>query len=901
MDTADLEQILSNDPVFAVLPPEELTRVCSSFVDVALTTGQTVFCAGDDGDAFFVVSSGRARIVSPLPDGSEINLAVVEKGGYFGEQSLLTGARRSATVRAVDELHLFRLDREVFLALVKRVPGLEQKLTDLARQQALLGFLRRIGKIVKLGAEKLKQLSAAVEPLVVPAGTTIMRQGDSPDRLYIVKGGRVEVLQTEGDREYVLGEVPIGGFIGELGILTGSPRQATVVARTRSELLTLEGERFLKLLAPGPEARVKLLEGLSAFMLARPPAQTEAEAEAPEAQAPGVSARGYTFPVHPVSAPEGTGKACLSMVLARLGIEDPEAIPEIADGRVDERSLWQLAEAAEAIGLSARGCQLTFAQLTGVALPIIVPFRGKGYVVVYQVSPEEVILGDPASGLRRLHREEFQRGWSGRSLVVAVRARLNRESDGMGMLAPLVKPYWRLLANIVVAAVILNAFGMSTPFLTQFILDRVIVHQSHTLLRTMTSAVVLIAIFTLLLRATQKYWSLWLATRVNFSLVDQFYRHSLDLPVSYYTTNKIGDITGRFQQNERVQHFLTNEALKALLDVVLVLMYAVTMVTLNFKLGLMVVLYIPVYIALTFSVAPWLVALANKSFYASVEAESALIESITGIGTVKGLALEEPVQRRWEGHFTEYIRHQFAGFRLGLMVSSFTSFLTDVATTGIMFWGAYQVLDGRMSIGALMAFYTLMRQVMEPVQKLVGTYGQYQQALMSLDRVNEVLDSRPEEEEETRRYRYRMPPIRGHVQFERLKFSYVPAEGRMVLRGIDLEIKPGEMVAVVGRSGAGKSTLAHLLLRLVRPTQGRVLIDGVDLEGVDGASLRRQIGVILQDSFLFSGTIRENIAPMQQDAVLEHIQAAASLAGAHEFVSRLPLGYDTVVGERGAW
>jgi ATP-binding cassette subfamily B protein len=900
MKPSELSAALAKDPLFALVPPAELDSLCKTAGEAALATGQCVFRAGDDPDGLYFVTSGKIRIVAPVPDGTELTLGTVDAGGTFGEQALLKDTPRSATARAASNVRLMRIDRDAFRKLLGRIPGLEQRLLDVAGESAMRGFFRRLGRITSLSPKVLEEVARSVVPRTLPAGATLIREGEPPDSLYIVKAGRLEVLKNRDGRDYVLGEVGVGGFVGELGILTSSPRAATVLARTSAEVLELAGDTFLRLVAPDRDSRTRLLEGLAVFSLKQTGAEPTLEADTVHADVPGEPFEGEALPFIEATDAGATGRACLGMVQAFHRIEDTEPLPEILDGAMDERSWWGLAEAMESVGLSARGCQATYLQLCSASLPAVVPFRGKGYVTLYRASVDEVVIGHPARGLRRLGREEFLRGWSGRTLLVSPRTSLDTTAEGVRMFRPLVSPHWWLIGKITLAAVITNAFGMVIPFLTAFIVDRVVVHASLSLLRSMTAGVIVVSVFTVLVQALQKYWSVWMATRLNFSLVDQFYRHALSLPISYFTQNKVGDVTERFQQNEKIQDFLTEDALHLLQDGVLVVMYTATMLVLNFQLGMMVALYIPVYFLMVFSASPRLGEIAEEAFRYSVDAMSALIESITGVHTVKGLSLEGPVQRRWERHFVEYVRTSFAGFQLGLMVSAGSTFITSVATTSIMFFGAFQVVGGKMSVGALLAFYSLMNQLMKPVQKLLTNYGKYQMMLMSLYRVNEVLEQKPEEEEWSRRYLCRMPAIQGHVVFENVTFSYKPGEAPLVIKGINLTIEPGQTVAVVGRSGAGKSTLAHLLLRLQNPTDGRILIDGYDVSSVDGASLRRQVGVILQDSFLFAGTIRENIAPHQPDASLEQVQSAAVLAGAHEFVSRLRLGYDTIIGERGA-
>jgi subfamily B ATP-binding cassette protein HlyB/CyaB len=302
------------------------------------------------------------------------------------------------------------------------------------------------------------------------------------------------------------------------------------------------------------------------------------------------------------------------------------------------------------------------------------------------------------------------------------------------------------------------------------------------------------------------------------------------------------------------------------------------------------------YFLCSLSVTPVLKRRLDDKFARSAENQSFLVESVNGVDTLKAMAVEPQMQRRWEELLAEYVRASFRVLSLANWASQATQLVSKLVTAVILWWGAHQVIDGALTVGGLIAFNMLAGRVAQPVLRLAQVWQDFQQARVSIERLGDVLNTPPEPG--TGGGRAALPPVRGAIAFEQVSFRYRP-DGPEILKGLSLVIPVGQTLGIVGSSGSGKSTFAKLVQRLYVPECGRVLVDGVDLAVVDAAWLRRQIGVVLQESVLFNRSIRDNIALVDPALPLERVIAAAELAGAHEFILGLPEGYDTLVGERG--
>jgi ATP-binding cassette subfamily B protein len=410
---------------------------------------------------------------------------------------------------------------------------------------------------------------------------------------------------------------------------------------------------------------------------------------------------------------------------------------------------------------------------------------------------------------------------------------------------------------------------------------------------------VLVTLFTTLVSAVRQYLLQHTSIKIDVTLIIIFYRHLLKLPIDYFEKRKIGDFVSRFAEAEKVRELLTGTAITTLLDSVMVIVYLALMFYYNAKLALVLVIYVPCFALLTFGFTPYLNRKSRDMFARHADSESMLVESISGIHTIKTLGVERGMRWRWEELKLKAVNVGLQMMMASVAIESMISVLYRASSMVVLYLGAWQVMEGALTVGELMAFNTLMFSVITPIGRLMGLWQQGQEARLAVERLNDVLDSEIEQSR-ARSSLLQLPTLGGHVKLENVSYRFGTRTDANVLTGIDLELFPGQTVAIVGRSGSGKTTLAKLLMGMYKPTEGRILVDGIDLQSIELASYRRQLGVVAQDSFLFSGTMRENIALGDPEPDFNAVVQAATLANAHDFICGMPLGYDTVVGERGA-
>lgn len=462
----------------------------------------------------------------------------------------------------------------------------------------------------------------------------------------------------------------------------------------------------------------------------------------------------------------------------------------------------------------------------------------------------------------------------------------------------LIKPHSWVLAEIFLASVLIQLTGLVSPIFTQMLLDRVIVQGSIATLNAIGLGLIVFGFFNIVVGAVRQYLMAHTANRVSISLVVGFIKHTLRLPLSFFESRYVGDITSRIQENEKIQRFLTGQTLSVLLDLLTLSIYLVIMFMYSWQMALVALLTVPPFFILVLASTGILRRISNEMFHAGAEENSYLIQCLTGIRSIRSMGVEQTVRWRWEELLNNVVRKSFSAQIIGIRLQVISSSINLLSSTALMWYGANLVIHQQLTIGQLVAFNMLLGNVLGPFQRLALLWNELQEIVISSERINDVLEAKPEEDLENQP-RQSIGEFRGHIRFENVTFRYNSQNETNVLQNINFEIQPEQTIAVVGRSGSGKTTLSKLILGLYSPTEGKVLIDGQDLNYISLRSLRSQVGVVDQDTFLFGGTVRENISIAHPEATLEEIMEAARMAGADEFIRQLAMGYESQIGEGG--
>jgi len=565
--------------------------------------------------------------------------------------------------------------------------------------------------------------------------------------------------------------------------------------------------------------------------------------------------------------------------------------------------LEDLARIAKRLKIVARIKSVAPAELHKVPLPALAELTDGEAVILLKVDqqPEGArFLIQRGNGERPevWSAEDFDGKYAGRLLLMTTRelmAGATRPFDISWFIPALVK-YRGPLRDVLIGSFFLQLMGLISPIFFQLVIDKVLVHQSLTTLDVLAIGLSAVLIFETTLSALRNWLFAHTTNRVDSELSAQLFRHLLNLPLSYFEARRVGDSVARVRELDRIREFLTSNAVTVVIDLFFTVVFFAVMYAYSPLLTLVVTLSIPLYVAISVIVTPPLRARLDEKFRRGAENQSFLVESVTGIGTLKAMAVEPQMRAKWEKQFAGYTSTGFQVATLANWGSHLIQLVSKLTTVAILFFGAKAVIAGDLSVGSLVAFNMLSGRVAQPILRLSQLWQDFQQVRISVDRLGDVLNAPAEPDHNPNRAS--LPPIKGAVQFDRVRFRYRP-DAPEALRGVTLSIQPGEMIGIVGPSGSGKSTLTKLVQRLYVPEQGRVLVDGVDLALVDPAWLRRQIGVVLQENILFNRSVRENIALADTTMPMERVIAAAQLAGAHDFILALSHGYDTVIDERG--
>ncbi len=598
-----------------------------------------------------------------------------------------------------------------------------------------------------------------------------------------------------------------------------------------------------------------------------------------------------------LSAPD-SGAVALAMLLALQGVAaDPGQIRHRFGGAAI--GLEDMLRLAKELGLKGSILGTRWERLALMPAPGLAALKAGGFLLVGKTDREKALVQAPGSRPRLMLRAEFEAEWDGRLLLVTRRAgllNLARRFDLTWFLGAVLK-YRHLLSEVLVASFFLQVFALVSPLFFQVVIDKVLVHRTETTLDVLVAGLACIALFEAIMGGLRTYLFAHTTNRIDVELGARLFRHLLALPLAYFQARRVGDSVARVRELENIRTFITSSALTLVIDLVFTVVFLAVMFVYSAVLTFVVIAAFPFYIAISALATPVFRQRLDEKFQRGAENQAFLVESVTGVETLKSMAVEPQMQRRWEEQLAAYVSASFRVLSLGNMATESVHLINKIVTALILFFGARFVMDGSLTVGELVAFNMLANRVNSPVLRLAQIWQDFHQARLSVERLGDILNTPPEPQFAPGRAA--LPPLKGDIAFEHVSFRY-RIDGPEILSDVSFTIPAGQIVGIVGPSGSGKSTLAKLIQRLYVPEAGRVLIDGTDLALADPAWLRRQTAIVLQENILFNRSLRDNIALAEPSVPMAQVIAAAKLAGAQDFILQLPEGYDTIIGERGA-
>lgn len=565
-----------------------------------------------------------------------------------------------------------------------------------------------------------------------------------------------------------------------------------------------------------------------------------------------------------------------------------------------EPSARRLARIASSLGLKAKSLRLNWERLhsLGQAFPVIARLENGNGVVLIGFKGGRVIVFDPLAETAvplLLDRETFEAQWGGD--VVLVKRRYKRTDEdrpfGLRWFLPEIWRQRKAFRDVIIAALALNVIALVIPIFFQIVVDKVLVHNTISTLKVLFAGVILAIIFEALLTYARQLSLMHAVRKIDIRIAGKTFRHLLRLPTAFFNRASAGVLTKHMQQAEQIREFMTGQALVTFLDLSVLFVFLPVLLFYSVELTFVVLAFTGlIALIIGLLIGPFRRRL-HDLYQIEGERQAHLVESIHGADTVKALALEPTQREMWESLASRTVEQTFSVGKIALSARTLSHLFEQLMSVSIIGFGVFLVISKKITVGELIAFQMLANRVSSPLVQLISLIHEYQETGLAIRMLGKVMNAKPERDSKARKLR---PELRGAIEFDEVFFSY-PEAPAPAINGLSITIPWGSTVGVVGKSGSGKTTFSRLLQAMYPVQSGAIRIGGYDIREIGLSYLRSNIGVVLQDSFLFRGTIRDNIARTKPDATIEEIVEAARMAGAHEFIRDFPLKYDTELEE----
>jgi ATP-binding cassette, subfamily B, bacterial HlyB/CyaB len=861
-------EFLTKISLFSSCSSAQLSAIVADGEVVRYRIGQSILARETMPANVTIVYTGQVRVLGEdRRTDTSVSLEIVGAGATLGWLSLLRGVGCESAIASTEVIAL-SLPAQVFWQLMNTAPEFAHTVRS---QVSLVEIFELLSVEYRRRANATIDLKQLAERVL--AGTIVKhcpRSQIAPDRfsvdrLWLISAGKIETA-TVGERLPALQPVwrverqtRVVGVPLELLSDDRSP-QRTILAANSIEIVDAPDD-------PAPIANAAIL--------------------------PFAPVRGRGD----VNAP----LACFQMLAQAVGVPfRRDAVRRVLEHqlRVADRISLQTAGAiAEMMGLRSQLIHIDAIALPRVKIPTLIYWQDS-IAVLYGTVPK-LQIATPA-GSKQYSVREFIDIWgeAGQVLTVAASNRAPTAKFGLGWFVPAIQKHQQVLIQVLIASCFVQLFGLANPIVTQVIIDKVLGQHSLDTLDILGVFLLGVAVFEALLTSLRTYLFTDTTNRIDLTLGAAVIDHLLRLPLRYFDRRRVGELAGRLNELENIRQFLTGTALTVVIDAIFSVIYIAVMLFYSWQLTLVTLGTVPLFALLTICISP--IVRRQLEFKAEryADAQSYLVEVLSGMQTIKAQHLELKSRWQWQERYARYISAGFKSVLTFSTASSISGFLNKFSGLLLLWVGAHLVLANQLTLGELIAFRIIAGYVTSPLLRLIQIWQSFQETALSIQRLGDILDA-PPEVDESDRHNISLPPIVGDIQYRDISFGFNP-NSNLQLLNINLTIPAGTFIGIVGQSGSGKSTLTKLLPRLYEPTAGQISIDGYDIGKVELSSLRHQIGIVLQDSLLFNGTIHENIALTCPDASSDEVMAAAKIAAAHDFIMALPQGYNTNTGERGA-
>ncbi len=903
------QDFLTKIAPFNQIPPAAIAELAQKLKPWRYHMGQVILMRDKNATHVSILFEGQARLLGYDPRTKmPSTLQLLQPGDILGWVNVVRGMPCETAIASTEAICL-SLSQEDFSALLAQYPAFQVAFDNQCPFLELFDVLGSYLEQQAQGEGDLKQLASnALEQARVyylPPGISSFATHaalENPEMFWLVSGGGAIANFPRGSRLLPNTQDKTIEVTDSPARLIGIPSHylREVPLTPTGELADWDSDSSPDSILVAAEPDDNAIPYAEAELLGKPKTPPSQESKGKQ-----------SYPFVSGKTPLEAASACFQMLSQYFGMPfRRDVIRRIVSDQLkqsDSLSLPLCGAIVELMGLNAQLVNVPVSSLTQVTAPALVRWQDT-LAILYEISDRILVIGVPEIGILRRKPDDFLETWGteteqpgapkvGQVLLLQKTKETPQERFGLSWFIPALKRHRRVLIEVFIASFFVQLFGLANPLMIQVIIDKVIVQNSADTLQVLGVFLLIIAVFEALLTALRTYLFVDTTNRIDMVLGSEIIDHLLRLPLRYFERRPVGEISTRVNELENIRQFLTGTALTVVLDAVFSVIYIIVMLIYSPILTLVALGIIPLFVVMTLLFSPTIRRQLRVKAERNAETQSYLVEVMSGIQTVKAQNIELRSRWQWQERYARYVTAGFQTVITSTLASSISGFLNKLSGLLVLWVGAYLVLEGKLSLGQLIAFRIIASYVTSPILRLTQLWQNFQETALSLERLADIVDT-PQEAEQDRQ-NIPMPFIQGAVKYENVSFRFKP-QGPLQLYNVNMEFPAGTFVAVVGQSGAGKSTLTKLISRLYEPEAGRILIDGYDIGKVELYSIRRQVGVIPQETLLFDGTVQENIGLTNPDASTEEIIEAAQVAAAHEFIMSLPNGYNTKVGERGS-
>ena len=895
--TNTLQSLLARFRAFSALDPEDLAWLAERAKPYHCSIGQELLSSERMPEICYCIIEGRGRVLHNDPGLQRpVTLAYAQPGDLIGWSGL---ARRSPCewITAVTPMKLIGFSAEDFYQLEQRssafVDWLDSNNSPAELMAALAPALRRRPQADPPERDVLRRLVA---------GLTLHSARDQ--RQLPVDDGAVWLWNAQPDDQ----AVAVGSVVSPELLSSIAPGCPLRLLRIEAELW--EKELSPKLEAPEENTLQSLADPWSgkdryADLLAPEPQGERRDDSAVgaliESQEGQFNWQGRRIPVVTGVGALEQAMACLEMLATFHNVPFRKDVVQRAAQqtlRGHACSLEQLGNLASWMGFLGTLVDVSEAQLHRLPFPCFALLLDQP-AMIHDISRDEVKAVVPEYGCITVPLSELLQDQAGvRILTLAPGRDSQRRKLSFSWFLPQIRKYRRSLIEVLVTSLVLQLLNLAQPLVLQQIFDKVIVQQNLDTLYTLGIVLLGVSLFQGLLGAVRTYLFADTTNRIDIALGAQVIQHLLRLPLRYFDKRPVGELQTRIAELGNIRGFLTGSLLTLVLDAFFSVIYIAVMIVYSGVLTAVTLSVVPLFLGLTIVASPLIKAQLRKAAERNAATQALLVESLNGVQTIKAQSAENSVRWQWQRRYSSFMSESFRSLMIGVSAGTVGGFLNQLTGLLTLWVGAFLVIQGELTIGQLIAFRIISGYVVGPLLNLATSWQSFQGVALSMERLSDVIDARAEGSDDEMD-QLPLPPIAGEVVFQDVEFRFAES-APLVVNRVNFQVEAGAFVGIVGRSGSGKSTIMKLLPRLYEPENGRILIDGYDINKLQLSSVRRQIGIVPQDSLLFEGTIRDNISLTSPDSTSEEITEAARVACAHDFIMELSEGYSTRIGERGA-